>query len=197
MAHPTERSTRPPLGLQRHAFFLAPNEYWVVDGDTLSVGTYNEHGARLRFRIRLSSTNAPEMPRPEMTDDFWQKNGIDPNVDCPGARAARILTEAMAGRPILVVPAVQQNSNVIDRFNRLLADVYFSGPNHVPEASSPETKGFDFEGYQNVSRFMFAAGQCRLMPGKSLPSPTNPILEQMKSRIDYEQLAPASFDHYT
>lgn len=197
MAHPTERSTRPPLALQRYAFFLAPSEYRVTDGDTLSVSTYNEHGATLRFRIRLSSTNAPEMPRAEMMDDFWLKNGIDPNQDCPGTRAAKILADAMAGKPILVVPAVQQNSNVIDRYNRLLADVYFSGPNPVAEAVSPETKGFDFNGYQNVSRFMFAAGQCRLMPGKSLPSPTNPVLEQMKSRLGNEQLAPASFEHYT
>ncbi len=195
MGHPADRFSRPPAAFQGLPFFLAPDEYGVIDGDTLYVDTYTERHARLRFRIRLSSTDAPGAPTDQMTDSFWLKRGVDPNRDCPGARAAGKLSEALKGKPILIVPAIQQNEKVLDRYGRLLADVYFSGPNPVVEKEPSDTKGFDFNGYQNVSRFMFAAGQCRLMAGKALPSPTHPVLEQLKARMGNDYLAPTPFGY--
>lgn len=192
MARDTSKGFRSvPDGFQRHAFFLAPDEYGVIDGDTIYVDTLVENGGHLRFKIRFSSTNAPEMPVKRMTDDFLMEMGIDPHASNPGSRAATIMHGAMAGRPVFVVPAVQQDGSSLDRYGRLLADIYISGPDPTPEEERPDTKGFDLDGYVSASRLIFEAGYAELMPGKTLPSPTNPRLEQLRFYLenDEDQLA--------
>lgn len=190
----SDRSDDIPEGFQQSPFFLAPDEYGVIDGDTLWVDTRLEDGGELKFKIRLSAIDTPEMPVARMTDDFLASMGIDVHEANPGMMATRMLREAMAGMPILVSPAPQQG-RPLDRHGRLLADVYFSGPSPLPEQLSPDTKGFDTDGYQNVSRYMFARGLAQLMPGMALPNPQHQVIELIRMQVSQDQLASGSFGY--
>jgi endonuclease YncB( thermonuclease family) len=153
-------------GRPAQPFFVRPEDYRVVDGDTIAVlaplppdaerGVIDdiENGGRepyrpTAFRIRLRAVNAPEMPVKGDSDDLLAGIGIDAHRGHAGLAAKAALAHMIKGRVLHCEPDGQ------DPYKRLLCDVTASGVKddlfHVDRAFSVEWRLFDLGMAQGMS----------------------------------------------
>lgn len=148
--------------LPKRTFCLKPENYRVVDGDTIAV-TESRAGntpGRVAFRIRFSNVNAPEMPA--LGHDYYSmlKHGVNIHSGNYGMEAKLRLQEICKGRALFVCPGQLGDDFGMDHHKRLLADVCVSGG-----------KGPLFEpiGAKSLQHIMLQENHVRILDGYVMP----------------------------
>ncbi len=160
------------LGRPTQPFLVRPKDYFVVDGDTVSLRTKSASTGRSveAFSVRLDGVNAPEMPKSRATDALMRGIGIEPHPGSPGQLATDRLRALARGHALLIEPVEQENGDVVDRYGRLLARISISG--------SPG-RDFDLSGALSVSAVLHEEGHAVLMRDRDLPPRTPEIVEAL------------------
>lgn len=178
-----------PGMVQRPAepFFLRPQDYRVVDGDTFMVLAPPEQpGARREeaFRIRLFSVDTPEKPLQRGSDESLRKAGIDPHAESPGRQASILVKGLCKDRALYIEPEPNRNGHITDRYGRLLANVCLSG--------SPG-KDFDTEKAFTLGPYLIRHGYAAPMKCKEVPPDVPYAIWQLnQAQKDQNILAPDS-----
>lgn len=144
-------------------FFLRPDDYQVVDGDTLRVlAPADRPGVRRdeAFRIRLYSVNTPEKPLKRSSDVALRAAGIDPHADSLGRQAELLVRQVCSGRALFIEPEPGPDGKMTDRFGRLLAHICLSGT---------AGRNFDTAGAFALGPFLLRRGYAHPMRGKEIP----------------------------
>lgn len=159
-----------PAGMPQAGFTVAPDDVYVVDGDTIQVTLPHGHlvNDENRVRIRLRSLEAPELPMRGPVDDILKGSGRHLPGDQPGLVARSYLRNLLDDRQVHVVPVAA------DRYGRVLGDVYAGEPGNA----------FDAATSISVEREMMkmAAGTQRV--GEPLPRPQPVMPEEEAPCLD-------------
>lgn len=113
-----------PLGMPQTGFTVAPEDIYVIDGDTVVVQLPEGHSVNdeARIRIRLRSIECPELPLPGPSDDILKGILGKSSRDEPGLVAKGRLKSIIENCQVHVVPCAS------DRYGRVLADLYAGEP---------------------------------------------------------------------
>lgn len=144
-------------------FFLRPQDYRVVDGDTIKVLAAAPRGERRpdAFRIRFASVDAPEKPWVFSGDKILEELGVNPNPDDTFSRVTEALREMISDRVLLIEPYDDpRHKGTKDGYGRLLAHVSVSGePGHL----------FVPDGAFNVEHVMLHQGLVMSLKDREVP----------------------------
>lgn len=159
---PTSKLFEGMAARPKQPFFLRPQDYRVVDGDTFAVMTPPRKGEKraTAFRIRLYSVNAAEKPKPHGRMAALRGAGIDPFMDSPGQQATEYVREICEKRALYIEMEYNREGVCVDDFGRLLANVTVSGS---PGAT------FDLNGAYAIGPHLIRKGHAMPMRGKEVP----------------------------
>lgn len=161
-------------------FFVKPDDYRVVDGDTIKLLAAAPRGEKRQeaFRVRFASVDAPEKPWMNGGDRILETIGVQPHPDHPFARITNAVKRMTEGRVLLIEPVQdpkrQENR---DTYGRLLAHISVSGapgPLFVPE------------GAFNIEHVMLQRGLARPMKDRQVPSLRTETLERLVEFVEAE-----------
>lgn len=149
---------RPAMSRPHEETFIAPpGTYFPRDGDTIHInGKSPVTGKRdLAYGVRLASVMAPEKPRLGITDQVLMRAGRPVRPGDPGIAATNGIQALCKDRALMIVPLG------VDKFKRLLANVYVSGK---PGAS------FEPEGAVSLEHALAARNLVGWSPENRMPS---------------------------
>lgn len=158
-------------------FFLRPQDYRVVDGDTLKVLAAAPRGERRQdaFRIRFASVDAPEKPWTFSSDTILENLGINPNPDHGFSRVTEALREMIKDRVLLIEPYKDpRHKETKDGYGRLLA--------HVSVSAVPGDL-FVPDGAFNVEHVMLEQGLVRPLKDRQVPALRTDLLERLSEFV--------------
>ena len=152
----------------QQAFFVRPEDYRVIDGDTIAIlapaqmdadrSVIDEitHGSQepqrpVAFRVRLRTVNAPEMPITSAGDDLLRAAGVDPHAGHVAVAAKAALAHMVRGRTLHFDP------DGVDSYRRSLCNV---------TASGKKDDLFHLDGAFSVERRLVDLGLVNVMEGK-------------------------------
>ena len=148
----------------RTRFFIRPDQYQVVDGDTIRVlapgfveGTKYRNEA---FRIRLATVDAQAKPKPSSMDKALMRAGRDPFKSHPGRKATNMVRDLCKGRCLYIEPVIGRDGSRVDVYGRLLADITISGC---------EGPNFNTHGARALAPQLVQAGLAYKMRGRDIP----------------------------
>ena len=153
MFHKARQRNLPANLVPRKPFVLDPEDYRIIDGDTLAT-SWPPQG--LRMAIRFNTVDAPEIQH--SFDPGAPAAGITHRTDHQGAAATDYFKAMADDRALLIWPTNSIDSGQrADMYGRLTAYIFVSG------APGPQ---FDFSGCFDIERSMLEAGHARTIPGR-------------------------------
>ena len=139
-------------------FIAPPGTYYPHDGDSIHInGAPGKDGnPGMAYGIRVASVMAAEKPVLGVADKVMLRHQMTPRAGDPGLAAKKAIKGLCEKRAIMVVP------KGLDRFGRLLANIYISG-----------APGKDFEprGALSLEHEMTRRKLSNWNPNSEVPSP--------------------------
>jgi len=158
-------------------FFVRPQDYRVVDGDTIKLLAAAPRGERRQdaFRIRFASVDAPEKPWMFSGDKILETLGVDPNPDHGFSRITDALRNMIADRVLLIEPYQDpRHKDTKDGHGRLLAYV---------SASGDTGNLFVPDGAFNVEHVMLEQGLVRPLKDRQVPPVRTELLDRLSEFV--------------